>query len=243
MSRLSCARFLLGGLSLLVSLSHAEQENEPGHSIGRISVKGNLIVMELDEGSLGKANLFDLTGNTLRFTRQNSRYRIEVAPLHWDGDYGPELSGAEVSLHNFRFPFSGQLWKSFLVGTTGSLRFGVAEKDISADPYGHRDGGIVLDRFDQLSEAAGKLIAKAPAICVFLKSRMSGRRYVKELSERVVVTWDLTEPFGSLLDFAWFRTTNRFQAVLHRDGLIEMSYNQLAARDAIVGIFPLSQAR
>ena len=89
-----------------------------------------------------------------------------------------------------------------------------------------------------MAEAAGKLIDKAPAICVFLKPRMSGSRYVKELSDRVVITWDLTEPFGSLLDFAWFKTVNRFQAVLYRDGSIEMSYKELTARDAIVGIYP-----
>jgi hypothetical protein len=40
------------------------------------------------------------------------------------------------------------------------------------------------------------------------------------------------------VDFAWTRTINRFQAVLHRDGSIEMSYQELAAEDAIVGIYP-----
>jgi hypothetical protein len=86
---------------------------------------------------------------------------------------------------------------------------------------------------------AGKLIERAPAICVFLKPRMSGPRYVKELSDRAVITWDLTEPFGSLLDFTWFKTSNRFQAVLHRDGSIAMSYKEMAAKDAIVGIYPV----
>jgi hypothetical protein len=160
--------------------------------------------------------------------------------LHWDSDYGPELSGAEASLHEFVFPFSGKSWKSFLIGTTGSIRFGASEKDISLDPYGHRDGGIVLDRFDQLAEVASKLTDKAPAICVFLKPRLYGPRYMKELSDRVVITWDLTEPFGSFLDFTWFRTVNRFQVVLNRNGSIEMSYKELAAKDAIVGIYPRS---
>lgn len=69
---------------------------------------------------------------------------------------------------------------------------------------------------------------------------MFGPRFVKELSDRVVITWDLTEPFGSVLDFTWFKTISRFQAVLHRDGLLEMSYKELAARDAIVGIYPVT---
>lgn len=225
------------GLLLIVSLSNAQQDNAPGHSIGKVSTKGDLIVMELDDGALGKANLFDLTGRTLRFTAEGSRYRVESGPLHWDSDYGPVLTGAEARLQKFAFPFSGNVWKSFLVGTTGSIRFGASEKDTSLDPYGHRDGGMILDRFDQLGEVAGKLTDKAPAICVFLKPRMSGPHYVKELSNRVVITWDLTEPFGNLLDFTWFKTINRFQAVLHGDGSIEMSYQEIAAKDAIVGIY------
>ena len=61
---------------------------------------------------------------------------------------------------------------------------------------------------------------------------------MKELPDRVVITWDLTEPFGNIQDFTWFKTINRFQAVLHRDGSVEMSYKELAAKDAIVGIYP-----
>jgi hypothetical protein len=227
------------GLLLIISLSFAQQDNEPGYPIGTVSTKGDLIVMQLHEGALGKANLFDLTGHTLRFTPEGSRYRIESGPLRWDSDYGPELTGAETGLHKFAFPFSGKLWKSFFVGRTGSIRLGASEKDISIDPYGHRDGGIVLDRFDQLAEVASEVVDKAPAICVFLKPRMSGPHYVKELSDRVVTTWDLTEPFGSLLDFTWFPSVNRFQAVLYRNGSIEMSYQELAAKDAIVGIYPV----
>jgi hypothetical protein len=43
------------------NLSHPQdKEIEPGHSIGKVSTDGNLVVMELDDGALGKANLFDL---------------------------------------------------------------------------------------------------------------------------------------------------------------------------------------
>jgi len=223
---------------LIVSFSHAQQDNEPGHSIGKVSTQGDLIVMELDDTARGKANMFDLAGRTLRFTPDGSGYRVRSGPLSWDSDYGPELASAEANLKSFAFPFSGKLWNSLLVGTTGSVRFGVSEKDVGLDPYGHRDGGIVLERFAQLAEVAGKLISKAPAICVFLKPRMTGPRYLKELSDRVVITWDLTEPLGGLLDFSWFKTINRLQAVLHRDGSIEMSYKELTAKDAIVGVYP-----
>jgi hypothetical protein len=93
------AVLVLFGLLLIVSLSYALQDQEPGHSIGKVSTRGDLIVMELDDRALGTANLFDLTGHTLRFTPEGSRYRVESGPLVWDSDYGPELTGAEANLH------------------------------------------------------------------------------------------------------------------------------------------------
>jgi hypothetical protein len=195
--------------------------------------------MELDEGALGKANLFDLVGRTLRFTPEGSRYRVENEALHWDSEFGPELAGAELTLHQFAFPFSSRNWNSFRVGRTGSISFGTPQTEGSPELRGRSDGGVSIGRFDPLAEAASTLIDSAPAICVFFKPRMSGPHYVKELPDRVVVTWDLTEPFGNIQDFTWFKTINRFQAVLHRDGSIEMSYEELAAKDAIVGLYPV----
>ena len=232
------AVLVLCGLGLTGCWLYSQQDDEPGHSIAKVSTSGELIVMELDKEALGSANLFDLTGHTLRFIVEGSRYRVESVPLRWDGDYGPELTDTAVTLRKFAFPFSGKSWKSLRVGTTGSILLGTSEKSVGVDPYGHRDGGIVLDRFDQLGDIGPTLINKAPAICVFLKPRLSGPHYVKELSDRVVITWDLTEPFGGLLDFTWTRTINQFQAVLHSNGSIEMSYKELAAKDAIVGLYP-----
>ena len=57
---------ILGGLLLSLSLSYAQQNDEPGRSIGKASMQGDLIVMELDQSAL--ANLFDLIGHALRFT-------------------------------------------------------------------------------------------------------------------------------------------------------------------------------
>src|SRR4029079_14950251 len=70
-----------------------------------------------------------------------------------------------------------------------------------------------------------------------------GVRYVKELGDRVVVTWNLTGPFGSIQDFTWSKTTNRFQAILKRDGEIDFSYQELAAKDAIVGLYPVASGK
>jgi hypothetical protein len=215
-----------------------DDEVEPGHSIGRVSIDGDLIVFELDDGALGTANLFDLANHTLHFIPDGEHYRVESGPLQWDSDFGPELTTTEVTLHQFKFSFSGKLWDTFGVGKTGSISFGQREKDDSGSPTRSPEGGVSIGRFDPLAEAAGALIDSAPAICVFFKPRTSGPHYAKELADRAVITWDLTEPFGNIQDFTWFKTVNRFQAVLHRDGAIEMSYKELAAKDAIVGIYP-----
>lgn len=242
-SQLRGAILILCGLLLYprfgsVSYAQEDERDAPGDSIGKVSTQGDLIVMELDEGALGKANLFDLVGRTLHFKPQGSRYHVENEALQWDPDFGSELTGAEVTLRQFGFPFSGQSWNSFHVGRTGSIRFGAEQQNIPF-PGGPGDGGVSIGRFEPLAEAASRLIDSAPAICVFFKPRMSGHHYVKELADRVVITWDLTEPFGNIQDFTWFKTINRFQAVLHRDGSIDMSYKELAAKDAIVGVYPV----
>src|SRR5579871_1858591 len=102
----------------------AQGRQEPGRSIGAISTRGNLIVMTLDEGVLGKANLFDLAHHTLRFTPEGSQYRIENLAERWDSDFGAEMGGSQATLKNFEFPFSGRKWNALSVGVTGSMTFG-----------------------------------------------------------------------------------------------------------------------
>lgn len=236
---------MFGSVLALATVSGAQEREVAGKPIGKVSVMGNLILMELDKGALGQQNLFDLGQRTLRFTAVSGGYRIENVPLQWDADFGSELSGPEVSLKNFSFPFSGKTWSSFSVGVSGSIRFGEPANTFGFGIGGRppRDyGGVSIGRFDALSAAAGNLVNTVPAICVFFKPRMSGKRYVKELEDRVVVTWDVTEPYGNIQDFTWTKTINRFQAVLHKDGEVEMSYKQVAAKDSIIGVYPLVSA-
>jgi hypothetical protein len=237
-------RVLLISCFVLLLPSHALRAQDweaPGKPIGKASVDGNLILLELDEGALGQQKLFDLGQRTLRFTPASAGYRVENVPLNWDADFGQPLSGHDVTLKNFAFPFSGTNWNSFSVGVTGSIRFG--EKSSAAGEWGAPPradaGGVSIGRFDPLSEGAANLLNTVPAICVFFKPRMAGSEFVKELADRVVVTWDVTEPWGNIQDFTWTKTVNRFQAVLHKDGVIEMSYQELAAKDAIVGVYPM----
>jgi hypothetical protein len=88
----------------------AQDLQATGKSIGTVTTHGNLIVMTLDENALGKMNLFDLAHRTLRFTPDGPGYRIANIPVEWDSDFGPELQTAQVTLHNFQFPFSEKNW-------------------------------------------------------------------------------------------------------------------------------------
>lgn len=248
MTRADCLFFqmlvMLCAILVLRTAALAQERDVPGQPIGKVSVTENLILMELDQSAFGQQNLFDLGQHTLRFTLESGGYRVENFPLRWDADFGQALSRHQVALHNFSFPFSGKNWNSFSVGVTGSIRF-TPESNAPADDagpgFGPRgdEGGVSIGRFDPLTEGAASMVNTLPAICVFFKPRMSGDRYVKELQDRVVVTWDVTEPWGNIQDFTWTKTVNRFQAVLYKDGAIELSYQQLAARDAIIGIYPL----
>jgi hypothetical protein len=218
--------------------AYAQGPEEAGRSIGKVSTQGNLIVMTLNEGAIPKANLFDLDQRTLRFTPDGAGYRIENLPLRWDAEFGAEITAAQVTLAKFKFPYSGQTWDAFTVGRTGTITFGTAAAP-AGGPGRFGPAGFTIGRFDQLREAAGRLVNTQPAISVFMKPRTSGPRYVKELADRVLVTWNLTEAYGGIQDFSWTPTTNRFQATLHADGSIEMSYHQVNARDAIIGVYPM----
>jgi hypothetical protein len=223
---------------LVPSVAHAQFRQDPGRSIGTVTTQGNLIVLTLNEGVLGTANLFDLAHRTLRFTPEGSGYRVENVQEQWDTEFGSPMTNSRATLAGFTFPFSGKSWNSFSVGVTGSMTF---DQSPPTDGRGGRGGGgLSVDRFAQLQEAAPKLVNTIPAISVFFKPRMSGTRYLKELADRAVVTWTLTEPVGGIQDMTWTPTVNRFQAVLHKNGAIELTYDDVHAEDAIVGVYPVA---
>jgi hypothetical protein len=177
--------FLIGSLMVLVcspAWMQSQYRQEPGRSLGSITTRGNLIIMTLDEGVLGKPNLFNLAHHTVRFTPDSEGYRIENLAETWDQEFGAPLTQNEVALKNFAFPFSGKTYNSFAVGVTGSLVFG--EQPMS-EP--RRGGGLSVDRFAELQTAGHTIINTVPAISVFFKTRMSGTRYVKELGDKVVI--------------------------------------------------------
>lgn len=234
---------IVGALALAAAAGHAQFGDQPGHSIGKVTVQGKLILLTLNESALGRANLFNLEHHTLRFTPDGAGYRVENFAFAWDEDFGTALTSPKVTLKNFEFPFSGKQWSALSAGVTGTIVFG--EPEASAGPPERRgvtvgrDGGLAVERFAELQDAAPEFVNSVPAISVFFKPRMSGTRYAKEMADRAVITWSLTEPYAGIQDWTWTPTVNRFQAVLHKDGVIDLSYDKVAARDAVVGVYPL----
>src|SRR5579875_2943705 len=106
MSRL--IRLLLPFVAIFILMSAVPlraQEREPGHPIGKVSVLGKLIVLELNKGALGHQNLFDLNQHTLRFTpsraglfsfRMIGDTRMRVPAGKFDGGRCPKLDSSRA---------------------------------------------------------------------------------------------------------------------------------------------------
>ncbi|MGH7459512.1 MAG: hypothetical protein ACREMA_00610, partial [Longimicrobiales bacterium] len=197
----------------------------PGRRIGNITTRGNIILLELDSGAIVNHNLFDLDRRTVRFTPAGGGFRAENLPLHWDTARGSALQGNAARLTRFAFPFSGRNWNELQVLATGLITFGGNYNDLG------------LGRFVHLQSVGPDIVNKIPLIAAFLKQRMNGTRYVNELEDRLIVTWDLSEPVGGQQDVTFARTPHHFQAVLHRDGRIDLSYREMTARDGVVGVY------
>lgn len=225
-------------------------QRQPGHPIGKVTTIGNLIHLELDSGAVDSARLFDLDHRTLRFTPGPGGFRVENVPLRWDSEFGRALTTPTAALEHFRFPFSGKSWDTLNVAigaiTFGEMQGGGRRRGAGGAPPGNRTGagfsaraGFAMERYPMLETVGRSFINMIPGIAAFVKPNLNGQRFVKELPDRVVVTWSLTEPSAGIQAFTWTPTINRIQAVLHRDGVIELSYNDVSARDAVVGVFPM----
>lgn len=246
---MTAIRHVIVPLVLAVFPSWLEAQRPPGRPIGKVTTIGNLIHLELDSGVVAPDRLFDLDHRTLRFTPDGAGYRVENVGLQWDGDFGAAITSGTVSLKSFTFPFSGRTWDTLNIAI-GAVTFGATQsaggRGRGGAPAGNRTGaglsaraGFAMERYPTLQTVGRTFINTIPGIAAFVKPNLNGQRFVKELPDRVVVTWTLTEPAGGIQAFTWTPTVNRIQAVLHKGGVIELSYNDVSARDAVVGVFPL----
>ncbi len=99
---------LLCASSVLAGAVSAQNQRTPGRSIGTVTSRADLIILELDAGAIAPANLFDLSRRTLRFTPDGSGYRAQNLPIEWDvqGKHTPcrhpHLPGAWQDTSNSR---------------------------------------------------------------------------------------------------------------------------------------------
>ena len=245
------ARFrALIALALIALPCSLSAQRGPGRSIGKVTTIGNLIHIEMDEDAVTPARLFDLDHRTLRFTPDGAAYRVENVALVWDKEFGEQFPGGAHKLEKFTFPFSGKSWDSFNVGS-GTVTFGTPAGAAGAGRAGTpgagagragggggRGGGFQMERYARMQTVGRTFINMVPGIAALAKTNLNGQRFVKELADRAVVTWTLSEPSTGIQAFSWVPTVNQIQAVLHKNGVIELSYNDMTARDGVVGVFP-----
>src|SRR5215475_5265872 len=106
-SFLKSASLIGFAMCVVTSLSpqnfYSQGRQETGRSIVTATTQGNLLVMTLNEGALGHANLIDLARRTLRVTPEGTGYRAENLPLQFEQKSGHEITEPQVTLHNFMF--------------------------------------------------------------------------------------------------------------------------------------------
>ena len=182
---------------------------------------GDVAVIQDDGSLVGHRNLFDLDQSTLRFTpRPEGGYFVENIPLVWDDDPGTAVSyelqdflgSREVQFESISFPFGGTDWTSLFINSTGSITFGYNESQEG------RPEVPIFDDFAEILSASGTLMI-APLWHRFSPFDPS-QTFFKEMQDRVVVTWDVTEEFNFDSAFSRSANENRLQAVLLSSGEI-----------------------
>jgi len=210
-------------------------------SSGKISTtSNNQIVVELAPEDTTAANLFDLDGRTLVFRPDGSGgYSRDVRTLEWEESLGADVTlewerrrdGVEVQFGGFEFAYAGRRWNSVIMSKHGLLTFG-APLEYSK----HFEA-----KFSPMSESAAWL-ATTSTISALYKPHFGGlygrdpvaSQFVAHSSDRVVFTWFASEYDAYRLDVP---DRQRFQAILHADGAIQLNYGRITVGDGIVGLF------
>ena len=191
----------------------------------------NQILVELALDEANRPHLFDLNGRTLVFTPDaTGQYSREVRALEWEEEIGEEVeinftpgSWAVVMLESFDFPFAGQRWESFHLGSPGVVTFG------EPFTYSYSDYEITMQ------EIADEFIS-VPTISALYKPWRYGTQHVARRTDRIVITWLSWESVSWEYGVRPEKPA-RFQTVLGSDGSIRFNYIDVPFEDGIVGLF------
>lgn len=198
------------------------------------------------DGLIAPAHYFDLQGKTLRFTPSRQGYVVTAMKSRPLGDQGKKLGdpdygfvrskGWRIPL-SFEFSYAGVAQHEIFVNSAGNLTFDHPEAQL----YGERDtwpDGTVTSVAGSLNDRAAA--GQERMICVLwglYSPDLSGNGvWVRRAANEFVVTWRVER-------YIWFGEgyrplgLNVFQARLQPDGVIEFTYEQVAEKDGIVGLF------
>ena len=189
---------------------------------GRSAVDIGEIAVVPDEGDLiAPANLYDLRGMGLRFTRNGSGgYNVQRIALGFRTTLGRQLAleddDSEEANPGFSFNFYGQPQTRAFVNSDGNVTFEDAD-------------------FASTERNVARLTTGPPRVAPFLADldpSTGGRVFVNAASDQYTVTWCHVRGFDSAL-------TVTTQAVILPDGVIEMHFSDAAGlADAVVGLSP-----
>ena len=181
-----------------------EVKQVPGRKIGNVTTKGNLVLLELDEGVISNQNLFDLDKRTIRFTpvaggeATSAAFARRICRCSGTPPPAPRCRARPSASRSSRFRFPARPGTRSRCRTPGLIGFGGGYNNLG------------FDRFIHMQTAGAAMVNKIPVIAAFMKLRMNGTRYVNELDDRLVVTWDVSEPTSGQQDVTFVRTPHNY---------------------------------
>lgn len=197
----------------------------------------NIAIVEADPTVIVPGELFDLDGATVTFTPRNGgiSYEVTSGPLNSVTVAGERLNlgvdGSVSRLLQFRFPFYGSSLGTVFINENGSLTFSA-----SSSPAHFNAGGNV-DLMGPLGSVFSRFAGMGSRIAVLWQDwdpTASGGVFFDQSADRAVITWDNVTLSGTTM-------TASFQAVLSRDGVIQMSYSRVPVTPGggyLVGVSP-----
>jgi hypothetical protein len=172
----------------------------------------------LAEQFTGGPDSFDLAYRAVLFTPAGAGYTFTTSSIGslptspaggtvvalGDDAYAPVNLGTPVVLF-------GQSYSTFYIASNGYLTFTQGDTDYSETLAEHFSTPRIALLYDDLNPSAG------------------GRVSWRQLSDRVVVTWENVPEYGS-------GSGNTFQVEMYFDGRIRLAYLGVAAADGLVGL-------
>jgi hypothetical protein len=198
------------------------------------------------DGLITPAHYFDLQGKTVRFTPSREGYIVATSKAKALGDLGTKLGrpdypsirslGWRVPLP-FEFPYAGVARHDVFVNSAGNLTFDRPEAYL----YPERNtwpAGTVESVAGSLNDRASAGQEKMISVLwgLYAPDATKSGIFVRRAADEFVVTWQVER-------YIWFGEAYRplgpnvFQARLQPDGAIEFTYQQVAEKDGIVGLF------